>query len=234
MKGQKITGIRHNYFDEIDTPIKAYLLGFFLADGCIEKNHCSRYCISFSQKELDIGILQLVQGEISPNSNITEASTQKGQFRIRIMSTPIAERLFSLGIPMNRTYNNFSLPLITKEFERDMIRGFFDGDGTANTYVNKSHTTLRGKISFVRQVRLVSNTYKVLQDLSVILSLEGINHSYRKHGKYFYLSIRGYREWYNYLYPGITMFPRKQQGCQLCTLTSSELESLKAIKPCNA
>lgn len=232
MRGQRFKQIKHEYFDLIDTSIKAYLLGFFLADGCMEINHTGRYCMSFTQKSSDIDILRLYQSEISPESLIKDL--KKGDYvysRLRITSTPIAEAFQKMGIPRKKTAIGFKFPFVDKLFQKDIIRGFFDGDGTAGVYSIPRYTGLNHT---VKQVRIVSNTSQILEDIQEILFGENIVSSLKKHGKYFYLSIRSYKEWYSYLYPGVTAFPRKQIECELCTLTSSEIRSLKALNPCNA
>lgn len=228
MRGRRLHDIKHNYFDNIDSAMKAYLLGFFMADGSIEVNQTGRYCIRFIQKESDIAILKLLQTEISPSSkmeNIVRGTKVYG--RLSITSTELGNALIALGLLVRKTYHEFKLPIIPDIYTRDIIRGYFDGDGTAGIYLSKANYA-------VRQVRIVSYSKQVLVDIQKVLSLNNIRATLLTTRTYWYISILSYKEWYNYLYPGITTFSRKQKNCELCTLTSSEIKSLKSLNPCNA
>ena len=57
-----------NYFNNIDCDLKAYLLGFFLADGCITMNSgCKNsYKLSINISEIDKNIVELYQQTICP------------------------------------------------------------------------------------------------------------------------------------------------------------------------
>ena len=227
MRGRRLHDIKHDYFDTIDSAMKAYLLGFFMADGSIEVNQTGRFCVRFIQKESDANIIKLLQSEISPSSKIGIVTRGKNVYhRISITSTELGNALIALGLMVRKTYHEFSLPKIPKQFEVDLIRGFFDGDGTSGIYV--------GPHGVVRQVRIASYSKKVLNDIHNLLTKRKIRSSLLTSGGYWYLAIQSFKEWYQYLYPGITTFPRKQKNCELCTLTSSEIKSLKALDPCNA
>ena len=67
MKGRRLHDIQHDYFNNIDSAMKAYLLGFFIADGYIEKNS-GRIC--FNNSIDDISIIKEIQKQISPNSKL--------------------------------------------------------------------------------------------------------------------------------------------------------------------
>lgn len=58
---------KHDFFDCIDSEIKAYLLGFYLADGSMDDNNR----ISFSQTEKDSELLYLVRDYLCPISHIS-------------------------------------------------------------------------------------------------------------------------------------------------------------------
>lgn len=221
--------IIHDYFDSIDTPTKAYLLGFFAADGTIELNQCNHYTLRVVQKISDGDIIRLFQSEISPNSKI-EVCREKYN-RISIVSQPIGEALTKLGFPVRKTYVDYGLPNIDERLMRDFIRGYFDGDGTANTYIIKN--------KICRQVSMTGNCLQFFDEMAKYLRSQHIacyqgtylGGGHKKGAFYHHLRITGYEQWYAYLYPGITAFPRKQIGCSHCMLTSSELRHLKEFWP---
>ena len=55
--GKKLTK-NEDYFNVIDSELKAYLLGYFLADGCITNPTKGNKCISMCLQEKDRYILE--------------------------------------------------------------------------------------------------------------------------------------------------------------------------------
>lgn len=143
--------IQHNYFDIIDSESKAYLLGFFYADGSITKN----YHISLSLTEEDIEIINLFKKEICPEYKITfirsytnkkTGYVSKPMASITFKSKHMCETLFNYGIYNRKTYNDLiSLDFIPQDMLIHFIRGYWDGDGcSCITQVTKKHITKDG------------------------------------------------------------------------------------------
>lgn len=152
MKGYKVN---EDFFDKIDSEIKAYLLGFFVADGCITMNSgCKNsYCLSVNLTKEDEYIIKLFNDYICPNNHIRNNNHQtKGMHRretsiIKWTSTKMKETLFNYNIRMRKTYDfTFVFPFekIQKEYIWDFIRGFFDGDG----HISYSETTKQLTFAF--------------------------------------------------------------------------------------
>src|SRR5574343_1289473 len=82
------------YFDNIDTDKKAYLLGYFIADGYIDNKR-----ICFNSSIDDIEVFNLIKTEISQTSKLTFSNKQTGvakrkeQVSIRITSEKIIKTL---------------------------------------------------------------------------------------------------------------------------------------------
>ena len=128
--------INELFFDCIDTEEKAYMLGYYFADGT-----CSVKAgrITMSQTESDKYIIELFK-KLSPYTKITEAKEcvnkktgyiSKPMLSISINSKHMVETLESYGIGSNKTYDsktNFSF--IPENLMIHFIRGYFDGDGT--------------------------------------------------------------------------------------------------------
>lgn len=130
-----------SYFNTIDTPEKAYWLGFIAADGCIIDTSSEKG----SQKRLKIGLqksddehLKKFRECINGNHPITyhESVNKKRNIcseecQIVIYSASMVEDLERLGLYPRKTY---SLPFPTEEqvsirLMPHYIRGFIDGDG---------------------------------------------------------------------------------------------------------
>lgn len=125
----------HTFFDTIDSEIKAYLLGFYFADGGIYKG-----MLKISIGEEDREIIELFKSFISPNRKIRKINGQtnkktgyvsKPMVAIDIKSDYLCERLEKYGMGHRKTYETTTaLNMIPDEFMIDFIRGYFDGDGT--------------------------------------------------------------------------------------------------------
>lgn len=137
---KRLYDVVDNYFETIDSDIKAYLLGFFLADGTIELgNRCKNsYRLSIAVSDIDFEIIKLYKKEICPNNNIKINNNTKGAINrkpvhsIRWTSTKMKEDLEKYNIKRNKTKDiDFEFPfnLIDSKYIFSFIRGFFDGDG---------------------------------------------------------------------------------------------------------
>lgn len=163
-KVKKRTNLKYNhnddYFDSITTANKAYILGFIIADGCINKTirgNCITNRLTFNNSIDDFSVIDKIKDEISPESKvyIRESKSltvnRKKQVSLRITSFALCEKLISKYdiIPNKTKHHNFqfNFDLIPKEFYRDFIRGFFDGDGSVSFY--KTKNTIFFNFSFI-------------------------------------------------------------------------------------
>lgn len=131
-----------NFFKDINSELKAYLLGYIFADGCIYRN-------SLQISSIDLEILELVKNSISPDQIIYKCKLKKNQaikYKLHIHNKHLIADLKSLGVLPNKTYLNMLVPNIKNELYIHFIRGFFDGDGCF-TY-SKSHNTYTPTFKF--------------------------------------------------------------------------------------
>ena len=215
-EANRIYSLNEHYFDVIDTPNKAYLIGLLYADGC---NHINHHSITLSLQEEDRDVVEFMkkeleyEGPIRINKLHDKNERYKNQCILCINSVCMSERLEQLGV-----VNAKSLVLTFPEWLNEQlypyfIAGYFDGDGclsydkkrqkcctkTAGTmeFCNKLSEILSGinckhHIVHPKQCR-DSNTY-VLQtggNKSSLLLLDYIYdnngfHMNRKHQKYLY------------------------------------------------
>lgn len=113
-----------NFFDSIDTEEKAYILGFFYADGYNDQK-TGLIKIELHNKDIDI-IEKIILSMESNNEIKTEKSIYK---KLCISSRYLSNKLAELGAPQNKS-NKITFPdFINKNLMRHFIRGYFDGDG---------------------------------------------------------------------------------------------------------
>lgn len=142
--------INDTYFDNIDTPLKAYFLGFIYADGYVIYNE-ERFNYEFGM-ELQSGdkyILDKLNCEIGGVNIISHSNPEdilingkqivhSGHSDIlRVYSKKLVYSLIQKGIETNKTLKN-TYPIINDKFFFDFLRGYIDGDGC---YYNDNNQT---------------------------------------------------------------------------------------------
>lgn len=134
-----------DYFDFINNEQKAYLLGFFIADGCISKpNACkfpkSKYLrLAVGLSKEDENVVELFRDSICPDIPIKNSFHTKGAknrkpvSKISWGSTYMGNVLINkYKIVVNKTKDSnfvFDFSLVPDDLLCHFIRGFFDGDG---------------------------------------------------------------------------------------------------------
>lgn len=147
--------VNDRFFEIINTEEKAYLLGFFLADGTYTLGaRCTNsYRFSIGLKSEDIRILEYYKENIVPTANIkikpaytsSNGTSHKESCSIRWTSSEMAIDMINYNITPRKTYDvNFEFPFnkLNSDCTWDFIRGFFDGDGQISYSTTTHRTTL--------------------------------------------------------------------------------------------
>lgn len=134
--------VNDDFFRVIDSEQKAYLLGFFLADGTYGLGaRCTEsYRFSVHLQEKDVDVINWFREFIVPTKDPVykppytdkRGTNHKGSYTISWTSSMMNRDLELYNITPRKTYDtSFQFPFekIPKEFLWDFIRGFFDGDG---------------------------------------------------------------------------------------------------------
>ena len=139
--------VDHNFFDVIDTEEKAYILGFFYADGC---NHWRDHSITMVLEEKDGYMLKKIN-EIMHNEHpisFKDMSNKhdfgynyKDQYNLILNSFRISTILDMRGMYPNKslilTFPRWLNPSLYNHF----LRGVYDGDGSVYMRHKKSGGT---------------------------------------------------------------------------------------------
>lgn len=138
--------LNEHYFDTIDTPNKAYILGFLFADGC---NLPSKSTISMSLEENDKEILEKIRLEIGSERELefieqssrhdkTNNYQYNDMWRLLIFSRYLCKVLADHGmVPAKSLVLKFPEHL-DQSLLSHFIRGYFDGDGSYCCSIGKS------------------------------------------------------------------------------------------------
>ena len=122
----------HNYFYDIDTPDKAYFLGWMISDGAIIENRTRigrQKVVSLEIHNNDRYILELFAQCLGANSTIVKTFKKRNHCHIRFSSDQMAKDLSKYGVIPRKSHITY-LPKIKEDLMSHLIRGIFDGDGT--------------------------------------------------------------------------------------------------------
>lgn len=124
----KIYQMNENYFSEINSHEKAYILGFIYADGSVRCNS-EHYTLEINQNGERKDVLEKIIKALDADIPIKEYSINT--FSIQFHSKRIAQDLVKLGAVSNKSLV-LQFPTkeqVPEEFLSSFILGCFDGDG---------------------------------------------------------------------------------------------------------
>lgn len=159
-ESHKIYTLDEEYFDEIDTSNKAYILGFLYADGCRVKN---RNTIKMNLQERDKHILDEINSEIKSNRPLrfidySYDPSRQNQYLLSIDNNHMADSLYKWGIVPCKEFV-LEFPFWMKHhLVRHFIRGYLDGDGSI------SKNPKEKRMNFTGTKMMIEGIYKYLND----------------------------------------------------------------------
>ena len=121
------------YFDIIDSPNKAYMIGLFLADGNVCQNR-DHFIISL--QDTDKNILEKISDNLDYTGNLRIKKYNEinpnwhDQYILSLYSKHMCRAMCFYGIIPNKSLSLQFPTMIDKKYHRDILRGYIDGDGT--------------------------------------------------------------------------------------------------------
>jgi hypothetical protein len=178
-----------DYFKKIDTEVKAYILGFLFADGCMH-SHNKGFSLALHKK--DINMLKLIKEELNLNNKLVPVKN-KNAISLHVVDHILHEDLITLGcVPKKSLILEPPINLPT-ELISHFIRGHFDGDGSVykRTGSDKDHFRFGYE---------VIGTKKLLEWISLNMGLD--LRIFPKHNVYVMqtTSKKKLNQIYNYMY----------------------------------
>ena len=114
-----------NYFANIDTPDKAYILGFLLGDGNIAKN---RFRLTVHIHQQDREVLDYITHQLKTDTPIRSDSGRETMLNWYVASYKLITDLSKWGMVPKKAHI-VKLPEIDSSLYPHLIRGLFDADG---------------------------------------------------------------------------------------------------------
>ena len=153
---QNMTKFDETIFDKINSEEKAYWLGFLYADGAVGS---TRNSVELSLKSSDIKHLEKFRDFL--NFSIDKHIYQDNiRCRICVTNKHLKESLISLGCTPKKslTITFPSEQQVPKEFQKDFIRGYIDGDGSV--MLNTKHTA--GRINILGTLDMLESIIETM------------------------------------------------------------------------
>ncbi len=143
-KGLRAKLVNESYFENIDTPNKAYFLGFLAADGYINDKGCGQKYLGISIQERDRHILESFKKDIKFEGKVNFRAKRNINWQatcsVTIVSDKLCNDLDKLGVTPRKsfTYTFPNFKQVPEHLILHFIRGLFDGDGciTVNKITN--------------------------------------------------------------------------------------------------
>jgi hypothetical protein len=135
--------VNDDYFDTINTPPKAYWLGFLYADGSVQPNYNK---VALNLQSSDRRHFDKFVSAVQSEYKVTEY-VQQGNHKVRthIISEKMVSDLVALGCVPNKAHKP-NLPSLSDEMFSHFLRGYFDGDGSFQVDLKRNAPT-RGRWS---------------------------------------------------------------------------------------
>jgi hypothetical protein len=152
---RKIFFPNRNYFEKIDSEIKAYVFGLLLSDGCIHKGRTH-----LALQKCDEYILELILKEVFEKEC---PSIYHGEKRgVNISSIVFSDKkiyasLQKLGMTERKSLTlKYPYEAVPSNYFGDFLRGYFDGDGCI--YLNEKNRAMSfiitgGSIDFLKSLK---------------------------------------------------------------------------------
>lgn len=145
----KIYQYDENYFEKIQTPNQAYILGYITGDGTILDRIKSKRLV-LTVAEEDKQLLFDIGGELQMEGTIKfrkkNAPNEQNKYTLVINSTKMCNDLITLGIGPRKTGFEKWIDFNKDELQWAFLRGFFDADGHIRVY--KRNGYLKARMGF--------------------------------------------------------------------------------------
>lgn len=143
IRNAKEANRKYSFHDFWKAPYKfskdqSYLLGWFAADGTIS-GRCIRFGVCETDKAI-LTVLQNIMGHNGPIATRIQRSCMIGAHEIKggtffsffaVCSVQLVKDFINLGFTRNKSKDLTWPKWLKRSHERDFVRGFFEGDGSA-------------------------------------------------------------------------------------------------------
>lgn len=177
------------FFEKIDTPQKAYWLGFLYADGYVSKDNAIRINLKKDDEEhlnKFMKAIEYVNGKIKYSQKRAEGKVYE-QAYCQIKDAVMASDLADKGC-VNKKSLVLTFPSedkLPKPLYSHFIRGYFDGDGCLTWSISGKNKRRNYKVNFVGTEAMLNKIRDVLKKDKLALE---------RHENYYVLNVCGNKQ----------------------------------------
>lgn len=154
--------LNKTYFSNINTPAKAYILGFIFGDGCITNKFHSTLAIYVK----DLDILEYIKKELEYTGPIhTYDNHGTAKYSLRITNKILCRDLMSWGCTPNKAKTLRFPTNIKNKYIKYFITGLFDADGYVHIPTEDYKWKQYRKIGFSGTKHIIKNIKEYLETL---------------------------------------------------------------------
>ena len=163
-----------HFFDEIDTPNKAYILGFLYADGCNSKT-TNTITLGLNIKDKDI--LEKIQNAIGTNRPLQESIyvkntphnsekfVERHMVILSLSSKYMSDTVEKWGLIPRKTFDLVFPDFLAEDLYSHLIRGYLDGDGWVSLRTtNEKHPRQRLGVGMMSSMNFCLGMQKYLKE----------------------------------------------------------------------
>lgn len=172
-KGRRVSRAHPNldieYFSQVDTPEKAYWLGFLLADGYVSAAK-TYLAVDLAEKDLD-QLERFARAVAASENRISRRTHPSGSQSVRLVihNKCFVSHLVNAGCANAKSLSVRLPALSTVTLDRAVLLGLFDGDGTAGSTTLSSGS--RGLLSDIKKRHGVSKPVRRVRPKLFALTL---------------------------------------------------------------
>lgn len=156
-----------SFFDVIDTKEKAYILGYTLADGYINRNTLEYGCALADKEILNFIASQLGEIKVREDVYINQKTRRFPRARLSIGNKKLVQGILSkINSKEEKTF-----PRVKKELQHYVLLGLFDGDGCLTYGHRTDRNRLWQKVNFTASYKILNAIQKLLSKLGITTSL---------------------------------------------------------------
>lgn len=169
-----ISKLQLDFFHKIDSKEKAYMLGFLLGDGSIDKQNHMNCTLSLNDKEVLYYFSEWI------GCKVTEKDILDVKKRIYpYASIHFGQKQIMRDIGMlfgGRLKEDRHIPIVSKKYESYLVQGFFDAEGCITFGYRKDRSRFWKSINFTSQYKMLYGIQKRLEKNNIVSSIYPKSH----------------------------------------------------------
>lgn len=166
-----------NYFEIIQLPNQAYILGYITGDGTVfDRKKSKRLVLALAEqdKQLLFDIGRGLNMESAIKFRKRNSANEQNKYSLTINSTKICNDLISLGIVPRKTGAEKWIDFEDVALQWAFLRGFFDADGHIRVYERNGYQ--KARLGFTGNPEMLKSILEFLKSKGFAKKVKSITH----------------------------------------------------------